>query len=338
MAQDTLYHGASNSYLHGHEASVYAEDNFDIGNRLSVNAGVRASLFHTQGKSYFSVQPRLSARYRFDRGFAVKASFSQMAQYVHLLSSTPLAMPTDLWVPITRNVRPMYSTQYSIGGYYGGLPGWEFSVEGYYKGMRNVLEYQDGVSFFGSSINWEEKVEMGKGRSMGIEFMVQRTVGRTTGWLAYTLSKSDRQFQNGTINGGERFPYKYDRRHSINLCVNHKFSERIDIGASWVFNSGGTATIPEQQTVIITPSGELGQASYISHRNNYRLPASHRLNLGVNFNKKTKHGMRTWNISLYNAYNAMNPTLIYTKRGTESSLYYPDSNGNYVLGLINRRL
>ena len=268
--QDTLYNSISNSYLHGHEASVYAEDNFDIGSRTSLNAGVHISLFNTQGKNYFSIQPRLSVHYRFDHGFSVKASFSQMAQYVHQLSSTPLAMPTDLWVPITKNIRPMRANQYSLGGYYTGIRGWEFSIEGYYKQMRNVLEYQNGVSFFGSSTNWEEKVEMGKGRSMGIEFMAQKTIGKTTGWLAYTLAKADRQFKDGSINDGERFPYKYDRRHSISLCLNHKFSERIDIGASWIYNSGGTVTLPEQQTVILKPDGSIEQTDYISKRSEER--------------------------------------------------------------------
>ena len=336
--QDTLYNSISNSYLHGHEASVYAEDNFDIGSRTSLNAGVHISLFNTQGKNYFSIQPRLSVHYRFDHGFSVKASFSQMAQYVHQLSSTPLAMPTDLWVPITKNIRPMRANQYSLGGYYTGIRGWEFSIEGYYKQMRNVLEYQNGVSFFGSSTNWEEKVEMGKGRSMGIEFMAQKTIGKTTGWLAYTLAKADRQFKDGSINDGERFPYKYDRRHSISLCLNHKFSERIDIGASWIYNSGGTVTLPEQQTVILKPDGSIEQTDYISKRNNYRLPASHRLNIGVNFNKKTKYGMRTWNISLYNAYNSMNPTLVYGKRRDYDYLAYKDEHGKYTGGYNTSKL
>ena len=193
----------------------------------------------------------------------------------------------------------MRSHQYSLGGYYTGIKGWEFSVEGYYKDMYNVLEYKEGVSFFGSSSGWENKVEMGKGRSAGIEFMAQKTLGRTTGWLSYTLSKSDRQFAKGGINNGERFPYKYDRRHNINLTINHKFSDRIDIGASWVFYTGGTSTIPEEKTAVIRPSDgtnngfgggygygdyfdsgitspTIGEASYVEHRNNYRLPASHR--------------------------------------------------------------
>lgn len=170
-----------------------------------------------------------------------------MSQYVHLLSSMPIAMPTDLWVPVTKEIKPMQSHQYSLGGYYTGIKGWEFSVEGYYKDMRNVLEYKDGVSFFGSSTGWENKVEMGKGRSVGIELMAQKTLGKTTGWLSYTLSKSDRKFAKGGINNGERFPYKYDRRHNINLTVNHKFNERIDIGASWVFYTGGQVPFPKKR-------------------------------------------------------------------------------------------
>lgn len=330
VQEDTLYHTSSTRAMHGQELSLYAEDNFNVTSRLSLNAGVRAALFHTQGKSYYSLQPRLSARYDLGRGFAAKASYTCMAQYVHLLTSTPLSMPTDLWVPITKDIRPMYANQYSIGGYYSGLPGWEFSIEGYYKQMRHILEYQEGTSFFGTSTNWEEKVEMGEGRSFGLEVMAQKTVGKTTGWLAYTLSKTDHRFKDGTINHGQWFPYKYDRRHNLSLCLNHKFSDRIDVGASWIFNTGGCITVPEKSTLILTPDGEIEETGYISRRNNYRLPSTHRLNIGINFNKKTKHGMRTWNVSLYNAYNAMNPNIVYSEY--EPGLYFsqPDGNGNYI--------
>ncbi len=322
--EETIYAASNNHVLRGQEVSLYAEDNFNLNSHLSLNAGIRASLFSTQGKNYCSIQPRLSTRYNFGQGFSAKASYTCMAQYVHLLSSTPFSMPTDLWVPITKNIRPMYANQYSLGGYYTGLAGWEFSIEGYYKQMRHILEYQDGVSFFGTSTNWEEKVEMGEGRSFGLEMMVQKTLGKTTGWLAYTLAKTDHRFKDGAISQGKWFPYKYDRRHTISLCLNHKFSERIDVGASWIFNTGGCITVPERETIIIRPEGNIESAPYISRRNNYRLPASHRLNLGINFNKKTKHGMRTWNISLYNAYNAMNPNLVYSKWEQGYNLIYND--------------
>lgn len=323
VPQDTIYNDSPNGNLYGHECFLYAEDNFDIGDRLSINAGVHLSLFYTQGKGYFSPQPRFSARYRINNGFTLKASFTQMAQYVHLLSSSPISLPTDLWVPVTKHIRPMRSDQYAVGGYYTGLKGWEFSLEGYYKNMHNVLEYQDGASFFGASGSWQEKVEMGRGRSFGTEMLMQKTTGNTTGWLSYSLAKSDRQFKDGTINNGERFPYKYDRRHAISCCLNHKFNEKIDIGTTWVFNTGGTATIAEQRTG--TMNGDL--ADYISHRNNFRLPSSHRLNLSLNFHKKLRRGTQTWNISIYNAYNAMTPSLIYTE---EEFIDHPyiDKDGN----------
>ena len=183
VAQDTIYKDSSNSNLHGHECALYAEDDFNIGTRLSINAGIHLSLFYTQGKGYFSAQPRLSARYRLNKDYAIKGSFTQMEQYVHLLSSSAISLPTDLWVPVTQNIRPMRSFQYAVGGYYTGIKGWEFSLEGYYKDMHNVLEYQDGASFFGTSGGWQEKVEMGRGRFFRTGNTCTKTLGKQpAGW------------------------------------------------------------------------------------------------------------------------------------------------------------
>lgn len=335
VVQDTMYNTQSNSELYAHEGSVYLEDNFRIGSRFNMNAGLHASLFSIQNKSYFSLQPRLSARYQITDDISVKASYTKMKQYIHLLSSYTILMPTDLWVPVTKHIKPMEAHQYSLGGYYNGIKGWEFSLEGYYKDMNNVVEYKDGASFMGSSHNWEEKVEMGKGRSYGIELMAHKTIGKTTGWIAYTWAKSERRFSEHGINAGRWFPYKYDRRHNVNVTMTHKFSDRIDIGASWAFYTGGTTTIAGQKTFIIRPDGEsdghtygagsgvwvisypmsifgpIVETDYVESRNNYRMPCTHHLNIGINFHKKTKHGVRTWNISIYNLYNAMNPAFVY---------------------------
>ena len=313
---DTLVNHATNQHIYAHEASVYAEDQFEVRTNLSINAGVHLSLFSVEGASYFSAQPRLSMRYELPKSFALKASYSKMNQYTHLLSSSAISMPTDLWVPVTKNIMPMRAHQYTLGLYNTAIKGWEFSVEGYYKSLHNVLEYKDGISFFGSSANWQEKVEMGKGRSFGVEFLAQRTIGNTMGWIGYTLAKSDRQFSKGGINGGERFPYKYDRRHNASLTVSHKFSKRIDLSASWVFSSGDRTTLAQEETVVIRPDGGwygggVRPEELIESRNNYTLPASHRLNIGVNIHKKLKRGSRTWNVSIYNAYNAMNPNFVH---------------------------
>lgn len=315
IERDTTFANLSNSAIFAHEASIYGEDNWQIGRMLKINFGVYPSLFHVHNTTYFSMQPRISARYQLNSSLAFKAAYTQMKQYIHLLTSLPIALPTDLWVPITKKIKPMSADQYSAGAYFTGFKKWELSVEGYYKKMNNVLEYKDGVSFYGNSSGWEDKVEMGTGRSYGIEFLFQKTEGRNTGWLSYTWSKSDRQFSKGGINDGKRFPYTYDRRHHLVLVFNRHFSKKFDLHASWEFYTGGMATLALKQTVLI--DGE--EAGYVPHRNNYRLPSSHTLCLGCDFNKQSRRGLHTWSFSIYNMYCAMNPTFVL--RDTDDTSY-----------------
>ena len=308
---DTTYN-SPNPPTPAQEYTAYVEDDWHVG-RLHLRPGVVFSLFHVQGKNYPTLQPRLAARYAFTDAWAVKAAYTDMAQYIHLLTSMPIAMPTDLWVPITRNIKPERARQVSLGGYFTGWKGWELSAEVYYKDLRNVLEYRDGLSFLGFSGSWEQLVSMGRGRSRGLELMARRTEGRTTGWVAYTLARSDRKFDKDSgVNAGEWFPHAYDRRHTLNLVVNHKFSHKLDLDATWMFHSGEAATVATQRETILYPSGAEEIAYYVPSRNNYRLPPSHTLSLGLNMRRKLKCGaLRTWNISIYNAYNSMNPTLVY---------------------------
>ena len=311
---DTTINMKSNAAQIGHEANLYIEDDIRLGSRVTLNPGLHASLFGTQGKTYWSLEPRMSAKVNFTQDWSAKASYSRMSQYVHLLSSSQLSLPIDLWVPITKNIRPETSNQYSLGLYYDGIPGWEFSLEGYYKSINNVLEYKEGVAFLFDSSGWENKVEVGSGRAMGLELFIEKTMGRTTGWLGYTLAKSDRLFP--TINHGERFPYRYDRRHNINLVVNHKFNEKFDLSATWNYASGGVTTLPERTIVMMSPTGDLRYSDLVTSRNNYRLPSSHTLNLGFNFHKKHNRGEGIWNLSVYNAYNHMNPSLVLKENDT----------------------
>ena len=308
VQRDTTISMKSNAEQVGHEASLYVEDDIRIGSRLTLNPGFHASLFGTQGKTYWSLEPRMSAKVAMGEDWSAKVSYSRMSQYVHLLSSSQISLPVDLWVPITKDIRPETSDQYSLGLYFNGIPGWEFSLEGYYKNMRNVLEYKEGVAFMFDSSGWENKVEVGTGRAMGIELFIEKTMGKTTGWLGYTLAKSDRLFP--TINHGERFPYRYDRRHNVNLLVNHKFNEKFDISATWNFASGGTTTLPERRIVMMSPFNPPRYADLVTSRNNYRLPASHTLNLGFNFHRKHNRGEGIWSLSVYNVYNHMNPNLV----------------------------
>jgi len=303
----------SGSKMFGHEFSLYAEDDIKLWDRLYLNPGLRLTLLWTDGKAYFSPQPRLAVKFDAGRGFALKAGYSRMSQYVHLLSSMDISLPSDMWVPITKKIKPVIGDQFSIGGYYNGLKGWEFSVEGYYKKTMNVLEYKDGMTVVGTSLNWDDKVSMGEGRSYGVEFLVQKTLGKTTGHISYTLAKSDRIFRDGTINNGKWFPFKYDRRHDFAISVSHKFNRNWDISGNWVFFTGGTTTIPTRQTAVIMPDGEVHYVDYVPSKNNYRLPGSHRLSIGANLHRKRRHGESIWNFSIYNVYNAMNPNLVYSE-------------------------
>ena len=325
MVTDTTYTNKKEKNRLGHEMSFYIEDDFTVGGWLTLNPGVHLAMFLTSGRTYWSPEPRMSAKVDFGKGVSVKAAYSRMAQYVHLLSSAQITLPIDLWVPITRNIKPVTADQYSLGLYYNGLPGWEFSVEGYWKDMHNVLEYKDGVSFMASSQSWEDNVVMGDGRAYGVEVFIQKTIGKTTGWLGYTLAKSDRVFSNGLINNGERYPYRYDRRHNISLVVNQRLGKKWDLSAVWTFATGGTTTIPERESIVMLPDGTFTQIDYAPHRNNYRLPPSHRLNIGVNYHKRLRRGESIWNFGVYNAYNRLNPNFVYykadTKGNSESSLY-----------------
>ena len=304
--------GASNVFAH--ETALYAEDNMTFGDIFRLNAGVHYSTFTVEGKTYQSVQPRLSASVMLASNLSLKAGYAYMTQYVHLLSNSSLSLPTDLWVPVTAKIVPMNAHQWSVGAFYEIPKLFDISLEGYYKIMDNLLEYKDGASFFGSSDTWENKVCLGRGWAYGVELLVQRSFGKTTGWVGYTWAHSNRQFDRPgmEINQGKVFPAKYDRRHDISITVQHKFSDRFDISGTWVFSSGNCGTLGTQIYEGLPDDWGYLPNIYALERNNFRLGNYHRLDLSVNFHKQKKHGIRTWNISIYNVYNHQNPWVVYT--------------------------
>lgn len=304
--------GAQNANMTGEkipagEMSVYAEDEWDVTRRLTMNVGLRASAFRVHGKTYGGVDPRLSAQYRLSDRVTVKGSYARMQQYIHLLSNNSLLFQTDLWVPATGRIEPMNSTQYSLGAYVSLPKNFTLSVEGYYKDMQNVIEYRDGASFTGKSSGWEDKVDAGIGRAYGVEIALERRVGNTTGSLSYAWSKSERRFPE--INFGEWFPTRYDLRHTINAIVTQRLNKKIDLTASWTYNSGEMMTLPMMSDVA-------NGVALVDGRNNYRTPAYHRLDLGMNFHPKKRRNPERygeWNFAIYNAYNRMNAFRIYPK-------------------------
>ena len=298
--------------IYAHEMALYGEDEWRFADRLRMDVGLALTLFCVQDKAYGNAQPRISAKYLFSDDWSAKASFSQMSQCVHLLQSMPIALPTDIWVPITKNIKPEKARQVSLGGYFTGAKDWEFSLEGYYKVMDNVIEYKDGMSYMGFSGSWSDMVSMGKGYSRGLEVMARRVAGKATGWVAYTLSKSDRKFSKDSgVNNGERFPFTYDRRHNVNVVFSFEVADNVELDASWSFMTGACATIANSYMKYIMPDGTTSSAPYVTSRNNFRLPYSHFLNLGINVHKHKKHYERIWNFSVYNLYNHMNPNFVY---------------------------
>ena len=295
-----------------HELNTYLEDSWDIVSWLRANIGANYTVFHVNGMTYQSLQPRLGLRYLANEHLSFKTGYAHMTQYIHLLSNSNVSMPNDLWVPATEKVQPMKSDQIALGAFYNVDEIAEFSVEGYYKYMQNLIEYKDGASYMFAGETWDNMVCSGDGWSYGVEFMARRTVGKLTGWVAYTWSKTERLFdrEGQSLNNGKVFPAKYDRRHDISIVMNYKINEKIDLSATWVFSTGNAMTLGLQN---YKPLGgyEMDYLTYLESRNNYRMPNYHRLDLSANFNRKFKRGERTINLSVYNAYNRQNPYMLY---------------------------
>ena len=314
--------GAPKRYAY--EYNAYVEDDFRITKRLKTNVGLRWTAFSMGDELYSSWQPRISARYLITQEFSFKTSYSRMAQYLHLLSNTGIGLPTDIWIPSTELVRPQTSDQVAVGVAQTFRKEYEISLEGYYKTMDNVLELRDGVSIFSLDEQWEQKVAQGTGLSYGGELFVQKKTGSFTGWAGYTLSWSDRHFEE--LNDGRRFPYKYDRRHDLSVVLIQSFERlsknkknNINISATWIFGSGYWITLPvgkfDARHPIIPATGNNYWNSYFEYgeRNGYRTKPYHRLDLSISFIKPKKWGEHRWVLSLYNAYNRKNPFYIDVK-------------------------
>lgn len=298
------------------EFAAYVEDDIEISRRLKVNAGVHFSGFSVNDELYTSVQPRIAGRYLLNDQTSLKASYVQMAQFIHLLTNSGIGLPTDLWVPATERVKPQTAQQFALGGAYNWNSSYEISLEGYYKTMDNLISYEEGASFIEVNQDWQDKVTVGEGRSYGAELLVQKKQGRTTGWLGYTLSWTDRQFPE--LNFGKRFPYKYDRRHDIGLAVVHEWKENVDLSFSWVFGTGNAISLPTAKySGMPRDHYYSNNIYYYGDRNSYRMSAYHRLDASITFHKKTRWGERSWVFGVYNAYNRRNPFYLYIDESGE---------------------
>ncbi|WP_455667769.1 carboxypeptidase-like regulatory domain-containing protein [Phocaeicola sp.] len=322
---------SASSTLPAHELGIYIEEDWKVNRKLYLNAGLRFGVYGIDGQTYTSLEPRFSTCFRLTSRLSLKASYARMNQYVHQINDSYISLPTDTWMPVSRKLRPMVSDQVSLGAYYDTRDkNYSFSVEGYYKWMKHLMDYKDNYQFLPPTTDWEDKLTQGKGRSYGIEFIARKETGKVTGWMGYTLSWNDRRFAE--INGGERFPAKFDNRHKFNIVANWKVSPKVELTGSWTYMTGNRLTVafdnyqavgnsqyfenyyPTPGSELVPPFMDETGLNYYTKRNNYRLPAYHRLDLGINIYRPKKSGrMGIWNISVYNAYSYMAPVNIHKR-------------------------
>ncbi|KAB7729027.1 TonB-dependent receptor plug domain-containing protein [Rudanella paleaurantiibacter] len=325
------------------ESGIYAEDTWRPNERWRLNGGLRLSHFIQKEVNYIRPEPRLSAAYMLKPDLSLKGSYALMNQYIHLLSNTGIGLPTDLWVPTTDRVAPQQSEQVAAGlAKDFNQSGLSLTVEGYYKTMKNIINYREGASFLllgdptsAQQVRWEDNVTSGRGWSYGAEFLLQKKTGRFSGWAGYTLSWTQWQFP--LLNGGQKFYPRYDRRHDISLVGIYELSKRITLSAAWVYGTGNALTVPQAEYRAyrhepgIRGSSTTGAAAIVSglfdygarvsdygtQKNTFRAEAYHRMDFGIQFHKKKRHHERTWEFSFYNLYNRRNPFFYQIESVTE---------------------
>lgn len=313
-----------------HDVALYIQDEYKVNSVLTLNLGLRATLFALAGpftspisgkeykrfepvKTFTGIEPRFSLKYRLSPTSSLKAGVTMTRQYLHLVSNSTSTLPTDIWVPSSEIVDPQTGIQYALG-YFRNFKNnkYEASVEVYYRDLNNQIDY--GESYVNDPASEvEESFVFGSGRSFGAEFFIKKNSGRLNGWLGYTLSKTDRSFPD--IQNGERYPARYDRRHDISAVMNYKLNKRWAFGAVFVYGSG-IAFTPVKSLFFIEREVNLEYGK----RNSARLDDYHRLDISATLTPEKQEGRKfksSWTFSLYNAYSRLNPLFTY---------YYTDTD------------
>ena len=321
---------------YSNEGALYISDDYEFSELLKIHAGLRFSSFQHSGyisfrdyikndltgsdDNYRHIEPRLSFRYKLSTSSSFKGAYTQNYQYIHLASTSSVSLPTDLWVPSSPLIKPKFADQYALG-YFKNLNDnmFETSIEAYYKEMTNLIEYKEGVlPEDNTNSSSDDAFSFGDGDSYGIELLLKKSKGKTTGWIGYTWSKTTRFFDE--VNNGNSFPAKYDRRHDLSITATHKYSNKWTFSSVFVYATGNSITLPTERYVI----GENIYTEFTS-RNGFRIDPYHRLDIGATYTpKKKKKFQSSWNFSIYNVYSRKNPYFIYfaleSPEGTDGSL------------------
>jgi len=298
---------------YGLESAVFAGNSWKASEKWNISYGGRLSIFNALDstgkiastvKTYVNPEFRLAVSYQLNEASSVKASYVDNTQNMHLISSTNAGFPTDQWVVSNHLIKPERSHQVSLG-YYKNFRenAYELTVETYYKALENQIDYKDGANLLGNG-TIETELLFGKGRAYGAEWLVRKKTGRLTGWIGYTLSKSEKQIPG--INEGKWYNAVQDRTHDISIVGMYKLNPKWTLSANWVYTTGNAVSFP---------SGKYKEDGrtvyYYSERNGYRMPAYHRLDLSATVQlKERKHYTSELAFGVYNAYNRNNAFII----------------------------
>lgn len=299
------------------EGGLYFSDDWSVSNRLKINYGLRFSGFNNEDKTYTGIEPRFSSRYILTDRFSLKASYARMYQYLHLVASSGITLPTDIWYPSSPRVEPQRSDQVAAGFSYLLGSRYFLTVEGYYKDQQNVLEFVDGAQLFAND-NLEQEFAIGNGYGYGLEVSIEKKEGALTGWIGYTLAFVQRgDFE--LLDESKRFSQQgyfspvFDRRHDLSVVTMYELSRRLSLTATFVYGSGDLRWLPTGRFSF----GDIQGSDFepvvpdYEERNNYRLPPYHRLDLGAVWRFFPKWGESDLTLSVINAYDRRNTFFIY---------------------------
>lgn len=295
------------SAISSHDISLYINHIFEYNNKIKTESGLQQAVYSVDGKLFKALQPRFSAAFLLFKNGYLLADYSKMVQFLHLLPNNNLGIPYDIWLPVSGNLKPFLSNQLSFGFQYQ-TGKWNYHTDCYIKEQSNILEFKEGANIVFAANNWENEVTSGFGKIRGWENLIKYNDKKVTFWISYSLSKSDRAFAQ--INDGEIFPYKYDRRHQIAVAFLWVMNKKWTFGANWMYLSGNPVTIPENK-FLLDLEGNSYPIEIIGKRNNYRMPAYHRLDISFNKDIEKKWGNLHWNLGIYNVYNHFNPYYLY---------------------------
>ena len=318
----TLLESSSTQAQSAWEASTFGQVDGNLKSRWRWSAGIRISSGWVNHKMYVNPEPRLAIRYSLGERTTVKASYSKMTQYLHRVSSAAVAFPTDIWYPVTDSIQPQRANQYSIAFQHTVPSAHLFlSFESYYKTMDHLIGYREGTNLF-LNTRFESSLIQGNGRAYGAEVLIKKESGKLTGWISYSLSWSERQFNE--INGGQWFYARYDRRHNAAVVANYQFAKRWSFSAVWEFISGSRFTPVIGQYAV--PTATLAGVNLVpvyAPINSVRLADTHRLDLGMKFRPQGgKKFQGEWFAGVYNTYNRATPIGIVIQPNGDGSFRY----------------